>query len=163
MQRNTNDRAPTEQPDGLRPEPTMYARKLGSGDSWYACNKLDEGAVALYAAPTAQTGRDDVLELLNSKDGIPDHIQQIVRSGYPNCDLSPEMKITCALKNGWSLDQIRKDVDTFFRAALQQAPVQDIRHRADEAIANRVGKEVYEALFPVQDGGEHYDTTKGEK
>ena len=88
---------------------------------------LEEQAYDAIAAATQVDEVKDIpecenaLNILNAKR-VPDDIQALIhKHGYPkNPYVSSLEKISCALAHGWSLDQLREEVEQLFREHLKR-------------------------------------------
>lgn len=78
----------------------------------------------------------DALNILNGDGILPDSIKEKVYKNWPKCDLPPEVKIATALKMGWSLDQVRDDVETTLRGCFKSIDVNDLKAELSHQICN---------------------------
>jgi len=106
---------------------------LGVDDLNINSRGLFEGYIrAALQTPASDGVLDDAdkqkaLGILNAKS-VPDDIQALIhKHGYPkNPYVSALEKIACALAHGWSLDQIREEIEQLFREYLRASTVSNV-------------------------------------
>lgn len=77
-----------------------------------------DGPVERVQSGPVATDEQKALDILDSTTGLPEDVMAEVYKNWPNSDLPIPIKIAAAFLQGWSLEQIRDDVKTYFRLSL---------------------------------------------